>query len=276
MSDGQYGILVIEDDFRIADIHRAFIEQSDGFYVVGMARNGSEAKAIMAEQATNIQLILLDAYLPDVEGLELLWAIRRDYVHVDIVMVTAAREVETISEALRGGVFDYLIKPIEAARMAQMLTRFRREREALANRAEMNQDELDSVLARLKPGEPLRAKSQALPKGIDRLTLRRVIDALADAPDSLTAMQMARIMGASRSTARRYLEFLGQGSGLLTFAACSLTIRSSTQQTHHTTKLIRGERHHDVAYPQAFICICSSHCCLCRHEHRRTGARVDT
>ncbi len=63
MSDGQYGILVIEDDFRIADIHRAFIEQSDGFYVVGMARNGSEAKAIMAEQATNIQLILLDAYL---------------------------------------------------------------------------------------------------------------------------------------------------------------------------------------------------------------------
>lgn len=212
MSDGQYGILVVEDDFRIADIHRAFIEQSDGFYVVGMARNGSEAKAIMAGQAASIQLILLDAYLPDVEGLELLWAIRRDYVHVDIVMVTAAREVETISEALRGGVFDYLIKPIEAARMTQMLTRFRREREALANRAEMNQDELDSVLARLEPGEPSRTKAQnlskALPKGIDRLTLRRVIDALADAPDSLTAMQMARIMGASRSTARRYLEFL--------------------------------------------------------------------
>ncbi|OJA05944.1 response regulator [Halomonas sp. QHL1] len=208
MSDGQYGILVVEDDFRIADIHRAFIEQSDGFYVVGMARNGSEAKAIMAEQAASIQLILLDAYLPDVEGLELLWAIRRDYVHVDIVMVTAAREVETISEALRGGVFDYLIKPIEAARMAQMLARFRREREALANRAEMNQDELDSVLARLKPGETSRAKPQTLPKGIDRLTLRRVIDALAEAPDSLTAMQMARTMGASRSTARRYLEFL--------------------------------------------------------------------
>lgn len=212
MSEGQYGILVVEDDFRIAEIHRAFIEQSDGFYVVGMARNGSEAKAIMAEQATSIQLILLDAYLPDVEGLELLWAIRRDYVHVDIVMVTAAREVETISEALRGGVFDYLIKPIEAARMTQMLTRFRREREALANRAEMNQDELDQVLARLQPGEPSRAKpqagSQALPKGIDRLTLRRVIDALACAPDSLTAMQMARTMGASRSTARRYLEFL--------------------------------------------------------------------
>lgn len=208
MSEGQYGILVVEDDFRIADIHRAFIEQSEGFYVVGMARNGSEAKAIMAEHGPSIQLILLDAYLPDVEGLELLWALRRDYVHVDIVMVTAAREVDTISEALRGGVFDYLIKPIEAARMTQMLIRFKREREALANRDQMNQDELDHVLARLRPGEAPRQKANVLPKGIDRLTLRRVIEALDEAPDALTAMQMARIMGASRSTARRYLEFL--------------------------------------------------------------------
>ena len=206
MSATQYGILVVEDDFRIADIHRAFIEQSDGFYVVGMARNGSEAKALMAEHASQIQLILLDAYLPDVEGLELLWSIRRDHVHVDIVMVTAAREVETISEALRGGVFDYLIKPIEAARMNQMLARFRREREALANRAELNQDELDHVLARVTPSEPGRAPQRSLPKGIDRLTLRRVVEALTADSSALTAMQVARTMGASRSTARRYLE----------------------------------------------------------------------
>ncbi|MFU1518805.1 response regulator [Vreelandella alkaliphila] len=208
MSATQYGILVVEDDFRIADIHKAFIEQSDGFYVVGLARNGNEAKALMAQHADAVQLILLDAYLPDVEGLELLWAIRRDYVHVDIVMVTAAREVETISEALRGGVFDYLIKPIEATRMTQMLTRFRREREALANRAEMSQDELDQVLARLQPGESPRLATRTLPKGIDRLTLRCVVESLAAEHDSQTAMQVAQAMGASRSTARRYLEFL--------------------------------------------------------------------
>ena len=208
MSVTQYGILVVEDDFRIADIHKAFIEQSEGFYVAGMARNASEAKGLMAEHANAIQLVLLDAYLPDVEGLELLWAIRRDFVHVDIVMVTAAREVETISEALRGGVFDYLIKPIEAARMTQMLMRFRREREALANRAEMSQDELDHVLARLQPSESQRPGANTLPKGIDRLTLRRVVDSLSAESGSRTAMQVAKVMGASRSTARRYLEFL--------------------------------------------------------------------
>ncbi|CAM3691881.1 response regulator [Halomonas sp. FME1] len=210
MSAKQYGILVIEDDFRIADIHKAFIEQSDGFYVVGMARNGSEAKALMAQHADDVHLILLDAYLPDVEGLELLWAIRRDYVHVDIVMVTAAREVETISEALRGGVFDYLIKPIEAARMSQMLIRFRREREVLANYAELSQDELDNVLARLQPSGAGRSaqKTRVLPKGIDRLTLRAVVAALQASSQPQAAMQVAREMGTSRSTARRYLEFL--------------------------------------------------------------------
>lgn len=204
----QYGILVVEDDFRIADIHKTFIEQSDAFHVVGMARNGSGAKALMAEHADDIHLILLDAYLPDVEGLELLWAIRRDYVHVDIVMVTAAREVDTIGEALRCGVFDYLIKPIEASRMHQTLMRFQREREALANQNEMNQDELDQVLARLVPDAAPRAPAGSLPKGIDRLTLRSVIDALAVSPLPLTAMQVSKAMGASRSTARRYLEFL--------------------------------------------------------------------
>lgn len=168
MSATGYGILVVEDDFRIADIHRAFIEQSEGFYVVGMARNGAEANALMVEHGQHVQLILLDAYLPDVEGLSLLWSLRRAYVHVDIVMVTAAREVDTISEALRGGVFDYLIKPIEASRMTQMLARFRREREALACRAEMNQAELDQVLARAQPAETSTASGRSLPKASTR------------------------------------------------------------------------------------------------------------
>ncbi|MGJ7461072.1 response regulator [Halomonas sp. MA07-2] len=209
----EYGILIIEDDFRIAEIHRAFMEQSEGFRVVGMARSGAEAREWLARHAAQIQLVLLDAYLPDVEGLELLWLLRRDHLHIDVVMVTAAREVETISEALRGGVFDYLIKPAEAARMGQMLARFRRERAALAARGEMSQEELDRVLARVQPeaapgGPAAEGPRRQLPKGIDRLTLRAVVAAVEEARAPLAAMQVAKAMGASRSTARRYLEFL--------------------------------------------------------------------
>lgn len=208
MPAADYGILIVEDDFHIAEIHRAFIERSPGFGVVAVARNGAEAQALMARHASAIQLVLLDAYLPDVEGLELLWALRRGYVQVDIVMVTAAREVETIGEALRGGVFDYLIKPTEAARMAQMLARFHRERSALAAQGEMSQEELDHALARLRPEHASAPGTHPLPKGIDRLTLRSVADVLTQAPEPLAATQVGRGMGASRSTARRYLEFL--------------------------------------------------------------------
>lgn len=97
-----HGVLIIEDDFRIAEIHRAFIEQSEGFRVVGMARSGAEASTLLTDVGEAVDLVLLDAYLPDVEGLELLWLLRRDHRHVDVVMVTAAREVETIGEALPG------------------------------------------------------------------------------------------------------------------------------------------------------------------------------
>ncbi|WP_355659894.1 response regulator [Halomonas salifodinae] len=208
MSEPEYGILIIEDDFRIAEIHRAFVERSPGFRVMGVAKSAAEARTLLAEVGDAIQLVLLDAYIPDVRGLELLWELRRDHGHLDIVMITAAKEVETIQEALRGGVFDYLIKPSEESRMAQMLARFRDERSALAGKAEMSQEELDRVMGRGRAASEAAGGSRGLPKGIDRLTLAKVVEGLEALGEPATAMQAARQIGASRSTARRYLEFL--------------------------------------------------------------------
>lgn len=204
MTAVEYGVLIIEDDFRVADINRQFIEQSAGFAVVGMAKSRQEALAFLADHSGQVDLVLLDAYIPDVVGLELLWELRRLYKHIDIVMITAAKEVETIQEALRGGVFDYLIKPTEGARMAKMLQRFAAERAVLQQRAELSQDELDAALNR----GGLNTSAERLPKGIDRLTLDAVVQALEHTADSVTAVTLARTMGASRSTARRYLEYL--------------------------------------------------------------------
>lgn len=206
-----FGVLIIEDDFRVAEINRQFIEQSPGFQVVGVVKSKAETEAFMAQHAESIDLVLLDAYIPDVNGLELLWSLRRDHKHLDIIMITAAKEVETIQEALRGGVFDYLIKPTESTRMAQTLERFATERALLQSHQELNQDELDAALSR---GGPLAGNpGDRLPKGIDKLTLDNVTRALHDAAESVTAVTLARQIGASRSTARRYLEYLvAQGS----------------------------------------------------------------
>lgn len=200
-----YTVLIIEDDFRVADINRQFIEQTDGFSVVGICHNAADSLSFLASQKALPDLILLDAYIPDVNGLELLWEIRRRFRSIDIVMLTAAKEVETIQEALRGGVFDYLIKPIESTRMAQMLERFKQERFLLSQFEQLDQTQLDRSLIR-KVADDL--SQEKLPKGIDPLTLNKIRDALDGFNEPQTASSLAQSTGVSRSTARRYLEFL--------------------------------------------------------------------
>lgn len=200
-----YQVLIIEDDFRVADINRQFIEQSDGFSVAAICHNAADSLSFLDSQSTLPDLVLLDAYIPDVNGLELLWEIRRRYRSIDIVMLTAAREVETIQEALRGGVFDYLIKPIESSRMSQMLQRFQHEKMFLSQHNELEQGQLDKALIRNKGVDSGEVK---LPKGIDPLTLGRIREGLGTFNVPQTASSLAQYTGVSRSTARRYLEHM--------------------------------------------------------------------
>ncbi|HRQ58973.1 MAG TPA: response regulator [Azoarcus taiwanensis] len=206
MTEG-YRVLIVEDDFRIASINRSFVEQATDFRVVGMTRSRAETLDWLRDNPGAADLILLDVFLPDVEGLGLLWDIRRDYRDIDIVMVTAAREVETVEEALRGGVFDFLIKPVEKQRVQKMLDRFRARRQLVEVAVELSQDQLDEAMSSLYGGAR-QTRRRALPKGIDALTLETVLEVLRAQKDPLTASDLAERIGSSRSTARRYLEHL--------------------------------------------------------------------
>ncbi len=201
----EYSVLIIEDDFRVADINRQFIEQTEGFAVAAICHNAADSLTFLESTSDLPDLVLLDAYIPDVNGLELLWEIRRRYRSMDIVMLTAAKEVETIQEALRGGVFDYLIKPIESARVSQMLQRFQQERRMLQEYSELDQAQLDQALMR---SQVAPITDERLPKGIDPLTLSRINEGLKEFTQPQTASSLAQHTGVSRSTARRYLEFL--------------------------------------------------------------------
>lgn len=208
-----YRVLVVEDDFRIAQINTAMVEQHARFQVVGSCRSGTEALSWLQVHGHDVDLALLDVYLPDVEGLSLLWEVRRLYRHLDIVMVTAAKEVDTVEEALRAGLFDFLIKPVQASRMQAMLERFL-QRRALGRQREVDQKQLDQALAAAVPQD----RSRTLPKGVDSLSLDTILQALSLATDPLTASELAERTGTSRSTARRYLEYL-VGTGQVGVAA---------------------------------------------------------
>lgn len=197
-------VLVVDDDFMVADIHRRFVERVDGFRAVGVARTGAEA--LTAARELRPQLLLLDVYLPDMTGLEVLHRLRSSGDRVGVIMITAARELDTVSGALDGGAADYLIKPFEFAQLRSKLEAFAARADALESDRGVDQSLIDSLFGR--PG----GSPEVLPKGLGAETGRMVLDAVRDAGE-VSAAECAELVGLSRVSARRYLEhYLNTGA----------------------------------------------------------------
>ncbi|WP_343273893.1 response regulator [Lentibacillus songyuanensis] len=208
MSDSIH-VLIIEDDFRIAAIQQQFVEKVEGYVVTNCVKTAQEALEFLQRHDGQVDLILLDLFIPDVEGLELFWRLRTLYHDVDIVVVTAATETKSIKEILRGGIVDYIIKPVDFKRFEQMLTRYKQRRNFLASREMLYQDDMDMLLGVENLVVPTNRSNGKLPKGIDPITLNEITDLLKkQTTDGITAVELSKQIGTSRSTARRYLEYL--------------------------------------------------------------------
>lgn len=203
-------VIIAEDDPQIAEIQRRFVERIEGFEVRGIAHSTQDAADLV--EVMRPDLLLLDIQFPDGSGLSLLRRLRTENSATDVVMVTAAKEVETLTEALRWGVFDYILKPLVFDRLQQALSNYRQHRERLLQLQSLSQQEVDGLLPRT--GSPASRNSSPagaspLPKGIDTLTLEKIRGVFrTDTEKGLSAEQVGETIGSSRTTARRYLEYL--------------------------------------------------------------------
>ena len=202
-------VVIVEDDFRVAEINRRFVEQVSGFNVLTELRTAEETLHYLQQAEQLPDLILLDVYIPDSPGLELFWHLRKDFPSIAIILVTAAKETVTVEAALQGGVFDFLIKPVDFDRFNETFTRYRKQKVLLASKKEVNQEELDRLLFGSELSSDQSVTADGLPKGIDRLTLERIEEILKHSPaEGINAIDTGEAAGVSRSTARRYLEYL--------------------------------------------------------------------
>lgn len=194
--------LVVEDDVRIAEAHQAFVSRVPGFEVVGVAYAGGEALRMLATRP--VELVLLDFYLPDMGGLDVCRAIRTAGHGADIIAVTSARDLATVRAAVSQGVVQYLLKPFAFATLRDKLERYAAYRRQMAATGEAgDQVAVDRALAVLRgTSEP------ALPKGLSPTTLNAVVEHLRQAPEQVSASEIADVVGVARVTARRYLEHL--------------------------------------------------------------------
>jgi response regulator of citrate/malate metabolism len=194
-------VLVVEDEPVAAEAHRAYVARTPGFTLVAVAGTGAQALDALVRQP--VDLVLLDMNLPDLSGIEVCRRIRGAGVEVDVLAVTSARELATVRAAASHGVVGYLLKPFTYPALRDRLTAYAEYRDRLRAAGDATgQDDVDRVLDAVRPARPA-----ALPKGMGRETLDAVVAAVR-AADGVSAAETAELIGASRITARRYLEYL--------------------------------------------------------------------
>jgi response regulator of citrate/malate metabolism len=192
-------VLIVDDDFMVAKVHSGYVAKTPGFEVVGVAHTGMDA--LRAVDELRPDLVLLDIYLPDTDGVSVLRELRSSSrADTDVIVISAATDVETVRAAMRGGVLHYLIKPFTYAALYDQLKHFAALHERLGALSEAGQSDVDQVFG----GRPSGATP--LPKGLSGETAALVERVLRGSTEDTSAAECAARTDISRVSARRYLE----------------------------------------------------------------------
>lgn len=194
-------VVIAEDDFRVANIHEQFLKKVSDVELVAKTVNCEET--LHAVKKFSPDLLILDNYMPDGLGIELIDDIQRINDQVDIILVSAENEKTYIELAIRKGVKGIIIKPASLERFVSTIQKYIEEKRMFKDKVTIDQNFLDEFF-----GIKSKQKGVVEIKGIDKLTLQKVKDILNGQRTGITAEKMGEDMGASRTTARRYLEYL--------------------------------------------------------------------
>lgn len=194
-------VVIVDDDFMVASIHRGYVERVDGFVVVGEAHCGQEALDIIASVRPDV--VLLDIYLPDMTGIDVMRRVRSQ-TECDFIAITAARDVDVLRAAIRFGAIHYLVKPFTFPMLRDKLNQYEAWDQALDQATITGQPEVDRLVGVLRTD----TRAAKLPKGLSQPTRDLIERIVREARRELTSEEVAMAASVSRVTARRYLEYL--------------------------------------------------------------------
>ena len=197
-------VLIIEDDPMVAKFNAIYLESIPGFSVAGVAENAEEGWQVY--QTTKVDLILLDVYMGKKTGLELLSDFRQANDPVDVIMISAANDKQSVQTALRNGAVDYLIKPFSFERFQEALLQYAQKHQVMKDCENISQAEIDTFLLK---AEKQQADVLELPKGLTITTFTTIVKQIMKRPRTeFSAADLAVETGISRVSVRKYLNHL--------------------------------------------------------------------
>lgn len=195
-------VLIVEDDPMVAELNKRFVERVPEFTVAAVVNDGEKALSYL--KTIKIDLVILDVYIPKLNGMEVLMEIRKLNIMVDVILVTAAKETDKIDDALKLGAVDYLIKPFEYERLKKSLENYLVRCKVLNNNNIIAQEDIDYITMSIN-----KQKEIGLPKGIHKMTLNRIVQYLEKNKNRLVSSEeISEQLRMSKVTIRRYLDYL--------------------------------------------------------------------
>ena len=199
-----YRVLIVEDDPMVAMINEQYIKRNKSFEIVGKCSDGARALDFVENNA--VDLLILDVYMPKMDGFETLRKIRNKQITVEAIMVTAANDRDSLEEALHLGIVDYLVKPFTFDRFQMALEKYIAQNNALKDIDTLNQTSIDHIIDNAK-----KKSKDLFPKGIQERTLRFIMEYLnGNKNEWFTGDDIAAKVGLTGVTVRRYMNYLAE------------------------------------------------------------------
>ncbi|EJT6165178.1 response regulator [Clostridium perfringens] len=193
-------ILIVEDDPMVALINKRFLENMGFKDILGPLQTEEEIIKVLDKE--NIDLILLDVYLPKKNGIDILKSLRYKKYLTDVIMITAANSVEEVKRAFAYGVTDYLVKPFEFERFEEAINKYKQKNNLLNKREALSQQDIDVI------SKSLEEKIE-LPKGLNQKTLDRIMEFLKENQGKVwTLREISYELKISNVTIKKYMDYL--------------------------------------------------------------------
>lgn len=207
-----YRVLIVEDDPMVAMINEQYVKQNKNFTVSTICRNGEEALNFL--DGNKIDLIVLDVYMPVMDGVETLKRIRDKKISSEVIMVTAANDTNTLEQTMHLGVLDYLIKPFTLERFLVALEKFLSQKETLKQNSIIDQNCIDRLMTQIGTQDK-KIKPTEYPKGINKKTLSSMIEYFNENPGWHSVDMIAEKLKISIVTVRHYMNYLVQQKSIV-------------------------------------------------------------